>query len=85
MVAVTGILLRNNITSEQLNQTLNVLDRAEGSFTGQNLMWSLQILLTRAALASDDSGAASLFQKMWGAVSVQTNRGDGIQPDMSEY
>lgn len=57
-VAVSTVVLRDQLSAKQLNQTVEVLGRAKGHFTGQNLLWSLQLLLTQAVLSKDSGTVA---------------------------
>jgi chondroitin AC lyase len=54
-----------------------------GHYTGENLVWSLQLDIQRGALAGDKTLVAHAFARMWSSLVIAPQAGDGIQSDGS--
>ena len=54
-----------------------------GGYTGENLVWSLQIDIQRGALAGNRSLVASAFARMWDSLVIAPQHGDGLMADGS--
>jgi hypothetical protein len=54
-----------------------------GHYTGENLVWSLQIDIQRGALTGNASLVHSAFEKMWASMVISPQHGDGLMADGS--
>ena len=59
------------------------LEGSGGHYTGENLVWSLQIDIQRGALTGNASLVRSAFEKMWASMVISPQHGDGLMADGS--
>lgn len=52
-------------------------------YTGENLVWSLQIDINRGALTGNTTLIRTAFQKMWASMVISPQEGDGLMADGS--
>ena len=58
--------------------------RPHGSnYTGENLVWSLQLDIQRGALSGNTTLVAKAFARMWGSIVLACQPGDGLMADGS--
>jgi chondroitin AC lyase len=80
-LAPTLILMEDNLSKEQLDKGIKILDRAKIGMTGQNKVWLSGNVLLKSLLLRDDATirkAANSIQE-----ELKISLGEGIQPDGS--
>jgi chondroitin AC lyase len=80
-LAPTLILMEGELSKEQLDRGIKILDRAKIGMTGQNKVWLSGNVLLKSLLLRDEATirkAASSIQE-----ELKVGLGEGIQPDGS--
>eukprot|EP00048_Salpingoeca_helianthica_P024405 m.32131 g.32131 ORF g.32131 m.32131 type:complete len:799 (+) comp9368_c0_seq2:208-2604(+) len=84
----TAVFLLNphTLPTPAVNKAITILERANGSYTGQNLVWSLEITIGRAVIANNTQMLAHTFAQLWSAIFFTLPPdADGIQIDGSFF
>ena len=86
LLEITSIVLgRESLTYYELDKILAILLRANGTYTGENLVWSLEVLIGRAVLAQDVHALRTAFGQLWQALFFSAPGTDGVQIDGSFF
>ncbi len=80
-VEIATFMINDTLSDPDYSKCMEILARANGSYTGENLVWSLQVLIGRAALMGDMAHLQLGFELFWDAlfVSIPPQVIDGIQ------
>ena len=70
---------------ELFDYALTLLARGtdHGRYTGENLVWSLQLDIQRGSLAGNNTLVAHAFSRMWSSIVLAPQAGDGLMADGS--
>ena len=77
---------RNKVLPQDLfDYALTLLARGtdHGSYTGENLVWSLQLDIQRGSLAGNKTLVGHAFSRMWSSIVIAPQAGDGLMADGS--
>lgn len=77
------LLIKNELTKEEVLQINSVLDAAKFGRTGQNKVWLAANVLKRALLNNDSATVKEAYKQI--ASEVKTGLAEGIQPDNSFF
>jgi chondroitin AC lyase len=80
-LSYTMLMLDDGLSPFQMEKGVEILERAELTATGQNMVWQAEITARRAVIQRDPNLLQHAFELI--AAELKVSRNEGIQPDFS--